>query len=187
MNESPVTRRSSLPKSAISATRDWPFPALAAFLFVLTLAPVWPIGFTDHDSMYTAIRLWTEDSFIAWVGELARYQGRWHYYVSYPVAAIAFVSTSFFYYKAVSFASLIAAALAFYWAVGRISGSRSLARLTLLVYIVCMQLAPNHSLLTGYYVGPQVIVVGLALSYWFLWKHLKDGNRRALAGLRGRS
>ena len=182
MNAASEDPSGSPTRSTRAHKRGWAVRVLFGAVLVLTLWPLWPIGYTDHDSMYTAIRVWTEDSYLAWVGELARHHGRWHYYISYSVVAVAFLVKSTLYYKAVALGAIAASALVYAWAVRRITGSAALGHLTLLAYLLSLQVSANHSFLTGYLGPPQLIVVGVALSYALFWKYLTEQDRPGLMG-----
>lgn len=79
---------------------------LFALLFVLTYWRYWSIGFTDHDSMYVAIRWWHDD-FPIYASELTQRQGRInHYYASY-LYALPFLLRNVWWYNAIRYSCFL--------------------------------------------------------------------------------
>lgn len=154
---------------------------LAALLFLLTFWRFIPVGFTDHDSMYMAIRWAYGDAFFAWGAEQAADQGRLsHYFISY-LGAIPLLFKSFWWYKFTLLTTLAANAVVFYYLTKKYTNSRSLALLSAVVLLAVLRHSPNHSLLTGYFVYFQVFLLLIMLSLLFFKKYLEDGQYRHLA------
>ncbi len=143
-------------------------------LFVLTYYPLLQTGFADHDSMFMAIRYWTEPSYFAWLPKLAQLQGRWHYYYDGVLWILPFLSQGFVYYKVVTISALVLNALVFYAVIARITRAGSFAQFALMMYLLSLQFGGNHSALTGYFVYKHVGMLCVALSLFCFHEYLQS-------------
>ena len=153
---------------------------LLCLLVFLTFFPLLKAGFTDHESMYAALRVWSEESYFGWVGQLAKQHGRWNYYVTYALQSVPFLIREFWYYKLVSITSMIGCFALFAYVLGRVLDSRRFGLLGAVVFLACLQNTTDHSLLTGYFISHQVITSLLMLSFLFFHLHLERSNRGLL-------
>jgi len=157
--------------------------AAFALLMALTYAPLAGVGFTDHDSMDTALHVWKGPrAYFDWVWQLAVYHGRWHYLYSYLFAAAPFLLASFAYYKTVVYSSLAMNALLFYCVVRETTRSREFAGLTLAAFLISLQITTNHCLLTGYFVSFHVCAAFVMLSFLLLVRYCRAGGAPRLWG-----
>lgn len=158
----------------------WLCAAIAGVLAGLTFYPLLRAGYASHDSMYTAIRYWTEADYIEYMGRIARREGRWWLYYHYSFTAIPYLSQSFVYYKIVCFAALTLNCLALFFGVAYASRSRFFAGFALLCYLLTVQFGANHSSFSSYFVLFHSAILFLVPSFVLFHRFLEQGRGKNL-------
>jgi hypothetical protein len=155
-------------------------PFLLGLLGLLTFWRYLSVGFTDHDSMYTAIRCWHGGAFQQWCTELAVNQGRiGHFYMNY-LNAVPFLVRSPWWYHSVTLGMLAINTVVFCGVVTKCLNSKTLGYFCVLVYLAALPHAINHSLITGYFVYFHAVVLLLMLALWCFHHYLETGAGRYL-------
>lgn len=166
---------------------DTPFPLdrgpaslLMLLLLILTFWHYIRVGFTDHDSMYAAIRVWYGGAFNDWTQAQAIRQGRiGHLYMNHFLA-IPFLIKSVWWYKFVTIGALVLNTLILLFVVQRCFRSWVLGYLAATLYLASLCHSANHSLITGYFVYFHLLLAALMLALGAFHAFLTSGKRSYL-------
>lgn len=139
-------------------------------LCLLTYYPLLPLGFADHDSMFIAIRMWSDESYLEWASKLAQRVGRWHYYYAVLIFGLPYLSTSFAYFKVVTLGLILLNAAIFFYALRKSGSSVAYAVLTFTMFLLTIQIGGNHSGLTSVIHVPAItLFLTFSILYFYLY------------------
>ncbi|KPA13935.1 conserved hypothetical protein, membrane [Candidatus Magnetomorum sp. HK-1] len=119
-------------------------------LLILTCYPLLYSGFVHHDTMYAAIRLWSEDSYLNWLHSVSQVQGRFYMYVQGLLYTIPYLFKNFYYYKIITIGSICFSVVLFYHVIRTLTFSKTFANMSMLCLLISFQISTNHSPLSGY-------------------------------------